>query len=547
MRARPSALYGLASLLASSLLLIVLLPHAARAQALASASPDARRVACTRGLPALPFQSRRPHALAEGAAAAELVLGCAEAGGVASLEVSGAEASAWAELAAAARARGVRISRLEHSARAAARAGRLAAGSARYDVIVLSPDDAPAERSPLWALQPKLSSLTVEGLHELFGALSSEGVIVAFLSSETSALRFAMTAMEASRRQGVARPSSRIVVQQVRDHYAVLVGAGPIEMEVLLELHERDRLRREGTTRGPAGAATGWTTAPPTLIHTPVATFPNHFSGLLVRSGAPTPDGAIPDYVFDIAPVRDDRPLFFEQTRRDRPDTWTSRGTYERAIELSSIALGLLILGGGVALFTLRRAVERGALLGAGALLLGLTHGATLTWSLQATSRLLADARMGVLLGAGGWLVGAAVGVAASHAAFSHRRTLVVAATALLFVSLAPVAWHWSAWSDALPYASARLAGVTASFVVGAVASLPLGWLWQRLGNANASASARARVLAAACLTGALLASAALSSATVLFADFRALGALSAVSGALAALLCGLGRPRANG
>jgi hypothetical protein len=248
--------------------------------------------------------------------------------------------------------------------------------------------------------------------------------------------------------------------------------------------------------------------------------------------------------VFDLSPVRDDRPLFFEQTRADRPDTWPPRSAYGRAIELCWLALGSWMLGAVLGARSLRSAIPRAPWVAASASLLGLAHGTTIVWTTQATGRLLAEVDHGALVAAVGISLGGGLGLwLSSLAVGAGRSRVILLAAALSFGLLATAGLHWSALVDATPRAQATPAAASMSIAVGALCALPLAGLLRSVGPL----SARSIAPLASCHLSALLASVAFANATVLFLDLRALGVEAGVSGALSALLCGLDRPRANG
>lgn len=523
----------------AGLTLVLLVSRAAAAQADDTAREE-RSSACTRGLAALPFTSPRARVLADGADAAELVITCAERGGVRLLEVAPLAARTWATLTArASREPGLRALQLQRSARARARARHDAAGRERYDLIMLSPEGSPAGAA-LDVLVPRIRSETVEGIGELLGALSSEGALVGWLADEPSALRFALTAMESLRARGATRPSARVVVQRARHRHAVWVSPEPIAMDTLLALHEHDRERRErsGQRVQPASQA-----EEPVLIHTPVAVFPNPFSQLLTAHGGPNPRSTQPAYAFDVAPVHDDRPLFFERTRRDLPDTWTSSGAYANGLALLVAALVVGLIGLRGALRALARTTPRAApAKAASAILLGLAHSGLLAWSAQATSRWLADAGTGIQLTLFGLTAGGAASFALARRTPGRLRPLVAGAAALCFALAAPAAWRWREL-PLLPFDDARWASVALCVLLGAAAAAPLALLTRT--DTATGAPQRARAIATACYAGALLLAVPVVATTALFGDYRAVGISLAVSGAIAAILAARDRTRA--
>jgi hypothetical protein len=524
----------------AALLLIVLAPSGATAQADDAAHSNGNS-ACTHGLDALPFTSPRARVLADGSAAAELAIACAGHGGVQRLEVAPLFAHAWTKLAARASGKpALQALQLKRSARARARARRDAAGRERYDLIVLSPEGTPAGGA-LDVLVPRIRSETVEGISELLDALSSEGALVGWLQDEPSALRFALTAMESLRAHGVARPSARVVVQRARHRHAVWVSPEPIATDTLLALHERDLARRQ---RMGQRAQPEREVAEPVLLHTPVAIFPNPFSQLLAAHGGPDPRSTPPAYAFDIAPVRDDRPLFFERTRRDLPDTWTSNGAYVGALVMLTAALVAGLVGLRAALRARARiASPAGRPKIGSAILLGLAHGGLLAWSAQATSRLLADTGTGLQLTPFGLAVGGAVSFALARRASGRLRTLVAGAAALCFALAGLAASRWREL-PIVAFDDARWACVALCVLLGAAAAVPLA-LVMRSDTATA-APPRVRAITVACYAAALLLAVPVVAATALFADYRAVGISFAVTGAIAAMLTARDRPRAR-
>lgn len=515
------------------------LPRAA-SRALSAATPEARAFACTEGLPALAFTSPRARVLADGTKATELALACGEAGGVRALDVAGTQPSAWAgSQRASGPPHGPRTTFLHETARARAR--RTAIGVVRYDLIVVAPERSPSPDSLLSTMLPRVQSETVEGMRELLAALSSEGGLFGVLAGEPAALRFALTAMDALRLDGTSRPSTRIIVQRAVDHYGVWVGRGPMAMDTLLDLHARDRARRESGPRPPVSSLPPWAASAPALLHTTAAFFDERMSRILHEHERASEPGEPPAYAFDVAPLRDERPLFFELTRSDRPDTWLADGLYVHALELLGLALAAW-LGLGVLEMRIRSVGGRRGLRQLTARLLWvISSGAVLAWSAQAMSRVVADAQKGTLAAVSGLALGGAAGWWAARRRDGRRGALVALAATAAEGALALAAWQWTwvvARLDSLPSAQGVAFAVTTSALLGAAS---VGSLPDREHRADTHALTLARH---AC---ALLSSFAVVAAMLLFSDYRLVGAVAAATGVLSIVLSSRAGKRLHG
>ncbi len=478
-------------------------------QTLSAATPEARELACTQGLPALAFTKPRARVLADGATAVDLVRACSATGGVRTLDVAEAGAT---------------------SARAQARARRMALGAERYDLIVIAPEQPASPASMLTAVLPHVPSETVEGMHELLAALASDGALFGLVTGEPSALRFALTAMDALRLDGSNHPTTRIVVQRAVDRYGVWVGRGTMPMDTLLELHARDRGRRVAGADPHAPSLPAWAASTPTLLHTAVALFDERVSRVMRQHELEPASSQPPVYAFDIAPLHDERPLFFELARWDRPDTWVDGSRYLHALELLGSALLACVVIGWLELRT-RRLQGRGGLREVAARQLWvISAGALLAWSAQAMSRLLADAGSGSIAAVAGLVLGGVAGWWAARPTL-RRSVFVTLAAVAAELALALAAWRWTsivASTDTLSSAQGVALSVTTSALLGAAAGVLVPRREARPGT---------RALTLGSYAGGLLASFAVVAVSVLFGDFRALGLLAAATGLLSVAL----------
>ena len=394
-------------------------------------------------------------------------------------------------------------------------------------MIVIAPEPPASSASLLSSVLPRVPSETVEGMHELLAALASDGALFAVVTGEPAALRFALTAMDALRLDGSNRPTTRIVVQRAVDHYGVWVGRGTMPMDALLELHARDRNRRvAGSSQPPAPSLPPWAASAPTLLHTPVALFDERMSRILRQHEQEPASSQLPAYAFDIAPLHDERPLFFELARWDRPDTWVEGSLYMHALELLGLALLAWLVVGWLAARRQPRKGREGMLARAASLLRVVAHGALLGWSAQAMTRVLADPQRGALAAVAGLTLGALLGWRLRRNGPTRRSVRFASlGGAAVFLALAPAAWAWTAVVsrvDGLPPAQGLALAVGTCAVLGA----PIGGLMPRL-------TRRPEAGQLATLACALLAAFAAVAVAVLFGDFRVLGVVAAATGLL--------------
>jgi hypothetical protein len=206
------------------------------------------------------------------------------------------------------------------SLRALARARSLG----RYDLVLLAvqrPRHALALGVLPFAAAPLESS---EGLRDLFTLLTPDGVVAATMLGQPAALRWIQTARAALAAAGVADGQRHFVVYAAAGAYTVLVRGTPFETDALLAMHQAWRApgvdAPASLQRWPA-----WLRTRPALEATPGAAFDTRVAEELRATDAALQARA---YAFDIRATSDDRPLFFESTRRDRFDTWTAGTSY---------------------------------------------------------------------------------------------------------------------------------------------------------------------------------------------------------------------------
>jgi len=231
--------------------------------------------------------------------------------------------------------------------RASARAWRKRS-SERYDLVVLASGGTkhtlPAGVLPV----PQTLRETDRGLSELLSRLDEDGMLWVTTRSEPAALRMAAMARKALQGRGVAAPALHLAVHRDGDSYGMAVARAALPLNQVLELHARAKQRTPAVESPALKELFDVPLSAPELIFTPGAAFTNRFGVLLARPGDQPPRGLQRVYAFDIAPATDDRPLFHERTRRDRPDTWSRASAFRSLPQLTAIALacalGLIVL-----------------------------------------------------------------------------------------------------------------------------------------------------------------------------------------------------------
>jgi spermidine synthase len=194
-----------------------------------------------------------------------------------------------------------------------------------YDIIQLSGVDS-ASGTPAAAHVFSESYLYTREAFDLFlSRLSPDGVLCMMRlewNPPREMLRAVITAKDALRRVGVARPEEQIVTvtSTAGDFTALLVRRRPFRPE------ELDRLR-------------GWSSASPyfriSAAPGEAGTAPNVYRSFMTLPDARTERQWVAQYPFDIRPVDDDRPFFFRDLSPD--------GTSLPVMELSLILLGILV------------------------------------------------------------------------------------------------------------------------------------------------------------------------------------------------------------
>lgn len=304
-----------------------------------AAGPRPQLVAelCEHTLQAVPFRARRTRVLLAGIGGG-LELQCAAHHGAARVDV--AEPSDAQREAVRAWLRSdldAGRTRVRH-VRAAARSWRERSGQ-RYDLVML-PNARTKHTLPAGVLPiPQALSETDRGLRELLSLLDPGGMLWATTRSEPAALRLASTAHKALQANGVAAPSSHIFVHRADDSYGVAVTRAPLSLNQVIDLHTRAKERGRPVESPALQRLFDWPLAAPELIFTPGAAFANRFGHLFARTGRRPANALQRTYAFDIAPTTDDRPLFHERTRRDRPETWFRASPLRVLPQLAAVAL----------------------------------------------------------------------------------------------------------------------------------------------------------------------------------------------------------------
>ncbi|HMI90569.1 MAG TPA: hypothetical protein VK509_04355, partial [Polyangiales bacterium] len=194
----------------------------------------------------------------------------------------------------------------------------------RYDLVLLAiarPDHA----LPLGVLPFADAPLeTAEGIADLFSVLTPDGVVAATMLGQPAALRWIHTARAALDRSGITDSQRHFVVYAAAGAYGVLVRPTPFQTDALLALHAAQRAP-VADAPAPLQRWPAWLRTRPRLEATPGAAFDTRIAEEL-RGDDPARQAAA--YAFDIRAATDDRPLFFESTRSDRFDTWSTRTSY---------------------------------------------------------------------------------------------------------------------------------------------------------------------------------------------------------------------------
>jgi hypothetical protein len=219
----------------------------------------------------------------------------------------------------------------------ALRAWARAQARPRYDLVLVEVE-APAHALPLGVLPYATAPIeTSEGIRDLLALLAPKGTLAATMLGEPAALRWIHTARAALRAQGAGDLERHFVVYAAAGAYSVMVRPTPFDTDSLLALHEA---RHAPSSEPPASLADwpAWLRTRPALQATAGAAFDTRMAAELRSNDE---DAQLAAYAFDIGAASDDRPLFFESTRRDRFDTWDSDASYY--VLAWSFALALLL------------------------------------------------------------------------------------------------------------------------------------------------------------------------------------------------------------
>jgi hypothetical protein len=191
----------------------------------------------------------------------------------------------------------------------------------RYDLVVLPALLDSAHTWPAGVLPVREATLETDaGLAALLDTLVPEGALFASVNGEPAALRFVVTVRAALLRLGVAHPELHIVVHQSGDAYGVLVKRAQFVLDEVLDLHQQNRMRKPLAELPWSDSLLRGAEQSPVLRSTPGAPFMNRFGQLL----APAPNAAsvfAEHYLFDVSAPNDTRPLFYETSRIDQPQS----------------------------------------------------------------------------------------------------------------------------------------------------------------------------------------------------------------------------------
>jgi hypothetical protein len=228
-----------------------------------------------------------------------------------------------------------RVRFVSASARVASRRG------GRYDLVVVAGTRSKHVLPPGVLPIPEHVIETDAGLRALLAALTPGGRLWALARSEPAALRLANLARTALAGSGAVRPERHLVVHRDGDNYGVTVARSPLGLNQVLELHTAARARASAPrVENPALARLfAWPLSPPELVFTPGAAFANRFGALLSPSQGEAAARLARSYAFDLDAPTDNRPLFHELTRADRPDTWSAASAYRALPRLAALAL----------------------------------------------------------------------------------------------------------------------------------------------------------------------------------------------------------------
>lgn len=418
---------------------------------------------CEHGLPSLAYA--RPHArVLVAGGAGNLDLECARHYSAQSIDV--VEPSAALHALATRVGQGRAAAQLHwHAAnpRTFARAH-----AKRYDLVVLPARLDTAHTWPAGMLPVREATLETEaGIAALLDALVPAGALFATVNGEPAALRFVVTALAALQSLGVEHPELHLAVHQSGDAYGVLVKRERFVLDEVLDLHQQNRTRKplaelpwfDGLLRGAE--------QPPALRSTPGAPFLNRFGQLL----APSPKAAsvfAEHYLFDISAPNDTRPLFYETSRIDQPQSLSvhsaSRVLPALVLIVFVVVLGLTVAAGSSLAPT---AFSRVRALSA-PIAMGCAQGLAYAWVQHALGLWLipsyAFACMALAGALGAWL-GFALAVRTNAAApawlaFAYAAgfalSLPLAAALVLFASYQAVAIGAGAWLALLALAALR-------------------------------------------------------------------------------------------
>ena len=200
----------------------------------------------------------------------------------------------------------------------------------RYDLIQLSLIDTwAASASGAYALAEGYL-YTVEAFEDYFRHLTDGGVLTItrwLWNPPRDPLKLCSVAMEALRRQGVARPERHIAVLGARNLANVLVKRSPWTPE------ELDRLGRVAKSSGA------------TIFYPPGTSQENPFAAFLA---AKDPDAFLKSYPYDVSPATDESPFFFQFGRWQDARPWSSAWRENQLVLSGRLVLVAALLQGFV-------------------------------------------------------------------------------------------------------------------------------------------------------------------------------------------------------
>jgi hypothetical protein len=177
----------------------------------------------------------------------------------------------------------------------------------------------------------------------LLDALVPEGALFASVNGEPAALRFIVTARAALERLGEAHTELHFAVHQSGDVYGVLIKRSRFVLDEVLTLHQQNRTRKPPAELPWFDALLRGAEQPPVLRSTPGAPFLNRFGQLLAASPN-TANALVQHYLFDLSAPNDARPLFYETSRIDQPQSLSAHSAARVLPLLVLIVLGVVLV-----------------------------------------------------------------------------------------------------------------------------------------------------------------------------------------------------------